>query len=114
MSNRIIISLIIFLIISFFYLAYTEQSQRNSGDWWALYFENPKSDNLDFVIENHSDKTNFHWEILADKEAIKNDDIKIMKSDKKSINITDLNDSNKKITILVSNGDGKKEIYKTR
>ncbi len=115
MNNRIIISsLIIFLIISFYYLAYVEQKQRDSGDWWALYFDNPKSDNLNFVIENHRDKINFHWDILADKDKLKEGDVNIMKGDKKSIDISDLNISNKKITVAVSNGGEKKEIYKTR
>jgi hypothetical protein len=115
LNNKTIISaLIIFLAISFFYLAYTEQKQLNSGDWWALYFENPKSDNLNFVIENHSDKTNFHWEIMAEKEKMKEGNVNITKGDKKSIDISDLNISNKKITVLVSSGDEKKEIYKNR
>jgi hypothetical protein len=113
LSNKIIIpALIIFLIISFFYLAYTEQYQRNSGDWWALYFENPKSDNLNFVIENHSGKTNFHWEVSADKEKIKEGGISVAKGStwKSGFQVTGNND--KKITIEVLNGDEKKEIYK--
>lgn len=113
MNNKTIIrALIIFLIVSFFYIAYTEQKQHSTGDWWALYFNDPKSKNLDFVIENHSDKTNFHWEVLADKDKLKEGNVNVVKNDKKSIDISDLNISNKKITIIVSSGGEKKDIYK--
>lgn len=113
MNNKIIITfLIIFLIASFFCLAYAEQNQYKESDFWALYFSDPKDSNLNFIIENYGDKTNFHWEILADKDKIDEGNITIFKGNKEIINLSELGDENKKITIIVSDGDKKKEIYK--
>jgi hypothetical protein len=77
-----------------------------------LYFENPKNDNLYFVIENHSDNTNFHWEVLADNNKVKEDNIIISKGSTWKSDFQALESNNKKITIAVSSGDEKKEIYK--
>ncbi len=113
MNNKIIIVfLIIFLAASFLYLAYIEQSRRGEGSFWSLYFADPKSDNLNFTIENHSNKNNFHWEVLADKDKIKEGDIKIAKGSawESSFQVADID--GKKIAIIVSDGDNKKEIYK--
>lgn len=115
MSSKIIISLlIIFLIASFLYLAYIEQNQRGEGNFWVLYFADPKSGNLNFVIENHSDKNNFHWEVLADKEKINEGDENIAEGStwKRGFQVADTD--GKKITIIVSDGENEKEIYKTR
>ncbi len=114
MSNKIIIStIIIFLVASFAYLSYTERMQNNydvDKNWWVIYFAEPKGDNLDFIIENHSDKNNFHWEILADKDKIKEGDIKIANTWKPGFQAADY--GNKKITVTVSDDENKKEIYK--
>ncbi len=115
MNNKIIIAfLIIFLIASFLYLAYIEQSRRGEENFWVLYFADPKSDNLNFIIENHSDKNNFHWEVLADKEKIKEGDENIAEGStwKRGFQVADID--GKKITIIVLDGENKKEIYKTR
>ena len=115
MSNKsTIIPLIIFLALSCIFLSYTQTKQQSpqSQNWWVIYFANPKDESLNFVIENNSDQTNFHYEILSDKEKIKEADIKIDKGVKKEIPI-DINAAgNKKITIQVNVSDDKKEIYK--
>lgn len=116
-NKKIFAFLIIFLIASFFYLAYIEQKQQDSDyqkNWWVLYFEDPKSDNLNFVIENHGDKNNFHWEVFKDKEKIEEGDIKIAKSSTWKSGFQAADYDNKKISIIVSNGENKKEIYKNR
>jgi hypothetical protein len=114
MNKKIIIILVIFLIISFFYLAYVEKKQAdlNNKNFWVLYFSDPKSDNLDFVIENHSHNTNFHWEVLADENKINSGDITIVKGStwKSNFQVADIN--NKKITISVLSDNEKKELYK--
>ncbi len=113
-ENGIILSLIVFITVSFLYLAYTEQKQcdLNSYNVWELYFEDPKSDDLNFVIENHSLKTNFHWKVSIDTEKFKEGDAKITKGQSVKIDLSNLEFINKKITIIVINGDEKKEIYK--
>ncbi len=115
MNNKIIITfLIIFLTASFLYLAYIEQGRRGEENFWVLSFADPKGVNLDFVIENHSNDNNFHWEILADKEKIKEGNVKITKNSAWESGFQEASYGDKKITIVVSDGDNKKEIYKTR
>lgn len=116
MNNKIIILAIsFFLLISFVYLSLTEKRQAdiNTKNVWMTYFENPKDSSLDFTIENHSSNTEFHWQILSDKDVIKNGDAVISngKTQKISANIPDT--ANKKIIITVSTGEEKKEIYKS-
>ncbi|MFA5776841.1 MAG: hypothetical protein WC906_00110 [Parcubacteria group bacterium] len=115
--KKIIIALIIFLILSFGFLAYAEtrQASPQSQNWWVIYFANPKNDNLNFVIENNSDQTKFHWAVLSDKDILKEADVEIAKGAKKEINLTKSdfgNLSNKKISITVVADNEKKEIYK--
>jgi hypothetical protein len=126
MSNKpIILSLIIFLLFSFGFLAYTETKQQSpaSQNWWLIYFSSPKDKNLDFVVENNSDQTNFHYEVSDGASKLKEADINIVKGEKKEIKTAfassdakALEDkeaaADKKITIRVSAGDDSKEIYK--
>lgn len=112
-SNKsIIISLIILLGISFLYLACTETSQQSSQpqNWWVVYFENPKDNSLDFVIENNSNEKNFHWEILEENNKLAEGKIEIAKGEKKSIPVN--NFKKNKITIKVLAGQETREIYK--
>ena len=116
MNNRsIIISLIIFLLLSFGFLAWTENKQQSpaSQNWWVVSFSNPKDNSLDFVIENNSNDTAFQYEILEDKNSIKKDTVEIAKGTKKEIPVTIENTEDKKITIRVSAGSDRKEIYKS-
>ncbi|HRY82174.1 MAG TPA: hypothetical protein P5232_00495 [Candidatus Moranbacteria bacterium] len=114
MKNKLIISAVIFsFLLSASLLSWNEkkQSDENVGkNWWSLYFVEPKSDVFDFVIENHSDKNNFEWTILSDKEKIKEGAFEIKKGEKGRINFS--LSSDKKITIQVISGNEKKEIYK--
>lgn len=85
-------------------------------NWWALYFENPKSDDLDFVIENHSDKTSFHYVLTVGNDKIKEEDISINKGETKKLSFGDSLklsfEKNKKTTVQVISGEERKEIYK--
>lgn len=117
MSNKTIIySLIIFLAASFVFLSFIEQRQQDynyNKSWWVLYFNDIKSDDLHFVIENHSDKNKFHWSIIKGKnKPSREDDIEIKKGEKKTIKLDVAEYKDKKITIRVSDGENKKEIYK--
>jgi hypothetical protein len=118
MSNKtIIIFLASFLFLSFGFLAYTEtrQASPQSQNWWVIYFANPKDSSLDFMIENNSDQTTFHYTVSSDKDVLKEADIEINKGVKQEINLTKsdfANLSNKKITIRITASDENKEIYK--
>ncbi|HEX7586115.1 MAG TPA: hypothetical protein VF390_00545 [Patescibacteria group bacterium] len=114
-NNKIIIFFVALFLLSAIYLSYAEQKQAdpNAGkNWWALSFVEPKSNSLSFTIENHSDKNNFHWQVLEEKNILDEGDISINKGDQTDIVVPTENISNKKIIIQVSDGKDKKDIYK--
>ena len=115
-NNIIILATILFFILSASSLAWIEKKQSNENegkDWWALYFTEPKSDSLNFVIENHSNENNFHWEISYGGDKIKKGNSNIKKGSALQLNShLNIEPENKKIIIQVISGDKKKEIYK--
>ena len=118
MNNKtIIISLTIFLALSFIFLSYTQTKQQSpqSQNWWVVYFSDPKSDDLNFVIENNSNETSFHWEASAGKSVFEQKDIEIRKGEKKNIEIAKPDTEsfgNIRFNIAVSANNESKEIYK--
>jgi len=115
-QRKIIIFILALFILSSAYLLWTAKNMNDPDyqkNWWALYFENPKSDNLSFVIENHSDKTSFHYTLTAGNDKIEEKDVLVNKGEIKKLSFGDsLKLSFGKITIQVISGDEKKEIYK--
>lgn len=114
-DNLASIMLMLGLAASFMYLDRIEKSQQDldyGKNWWSLYFQNPKDNSLDFTIENHSDSTNFKWEVYIEKNKVRYDEISINKGTKKAIRVTTEQMSDKKILIRVSDGSQTKEIYK--
>jgi len=105
------------ILVSSVYLSWVEKNQAdlNLGkNWWTLSFDNPKSSDLSFTIESHSNKNTFHWTVLtAGKTILKEGDATIQKGSVADINLNDqeLNIVGK-IMIDVTNGMDKKEIYK--
>lgn len=117
MKNKLIIlTTIFFFILSASSLAWIEKKQSDENEnknWWALYFAEPKSDSLNFVIENHSNENNFHWEISYGGDKIKEGNSSVKKGSALQLNSRlNIEPKNKKITIQVISGDKKKEIYK--
>ena len=114
-SKKIIIFLIVLFIITSAYLFFID-SRGNSLDyqknWWVIYFDSPKGDSIDFVIENHSDMNSFHWEVLDGKNIFFEDDAQVQKGNSQKIIVQTGNMVDKKITIQVSDGKENKEIYK--
>ncbi|MDO8529378.1 MAG: hypothetical protein Q7S18_01790 [bacterium] len=112
-SKIIIIFLIVFLIASFGFLAYTESNQQNpqNQNWWVVYFQNPKDESMNFTIKNNSDQKNFHWEVLKDKNKIQKGDVEIEKGNKEIVEIN-LDKPENKITVKITSENESKEIYK--
>ena len=101
-----------FLASSVWLFLISNKYQSGYGaDWWAVYFENPKDASLNFVIENHSNQNNFHWDIISGTDKIKSGDISVVKGSTWTSNVQ-IEGSNKKITVVITAGDEKKEIYK--
>jgi hypothetical protein len=115
MQKKIISFLIVLFVLSSAYLLWTAKNYNDPDyqkNWWAIYFEDPKLDDPNFVIENHSDQINFHYNILDGSNKIGEKDISIGKGETKHVKIENINLINKKITVQVISGDEKKEIYK--
>ncbi len=111
----IILSLVLFFILSSIWLFFISAKYLDSdydSAWWAIYFVDPKSQNMNFIIENHFSDTNFHWEISSNNIKINESDVMIAKGEIKMIPIFMDNMQNKKITLTVITNNDKKEIYK--
>lgn len=112
-QKKIIFFLIVLFVAGSAWLSYASYKfvDPNVGkNWWTISFESPTGKNLDFMIENHSDSTDFHWAVLG-VQKLQEGDEKIAKGETKHIPIGDDFDA-EKITIEVILGDEKKDIYK--
>jgi hypothetical protein len=114
-ESRIILFFVIFFIFSSLFLAVIG-TQKGSPDyeksWWSVYFSNPKSNDLAFVIENHSSETDFHWEVFIGKTAFDSGDLVLKIGEQKQLNPQMENKNLGKITIKISTKKTSKEIYK--
>lgn len=109
----IFITILLFGSFSFLSFKQYQQSDPNlNKDWWSLYFENPKGNDLDFMIENHSNNDTFAIEIYSQNTKISETTKTIAKgaSFRFPIKSEDLTD--RKITISVKSNDQTREIYK--
>lgn len=113
-QKKLIIFITLLFVLSASYLSYvSDRSLRSDAGkkWWAIYFEDPKSDSLNFTIENHSARNNFHWEILDDNQKVREGDVEIETGGSKKIS-PDIQNPAGKNSVVVSSGSDKKEIYK--
>ncbi|KKP68776.1 MAG: hypothetical protein UR66_C0003G0041 [Candidatus Moranbacteria bacterium GW2011_GWE1_35_17] len=110
-QKSILISLTIFIIISFSFLAILEKKQHQIKDNWFLYFENIEDASPNFTIENYSKTGNFTWEIFINDSKVKEDSAQVLNNNKKNVSI-DKPLGVKSIKIVVSYSKDKKEIYK--
>jgi hypothetical protein len=113
-SKAIIISTIVIFFMSSLFLAWSEKRQSDENfqkDWWVLSFDEPRGSDINFTIANHSQKTSFHWEVISGAEKMSEGEARIAKGSiwKSDIKTGDLTG---KITIRISVGSDKKEIYK--
>jgi hypothetical protein len=112
----LIFSAILFAV-SAVWLSYASQRHMDPNyqkNWWSLSFSDPKGRSMDFIISNHSPQTTFHWQILADKTVVNENDVAIAKGESKTVPVITTDFQDKKITILVTHisDSDKKEIYK--
>jgi hypothetical protein len=114
-QKKIITFITVFFILGSGFLFWKSENltdPKKSGNYWAVYFVEPKKDDVDFAIENYSGKTDFRWEILEDGKKISEGDAKVERGDQKNIRNNIDASNGKKIIIQVSSGDEKKDIYK--
>lgn len=115
-SKKIIFFFIILFILSSIGLFCAEKYYKNSADnnWWVVYFENPKSEDLNFIIESNTASGNFKWELWQEERKIKEGNELINKGDEKTIRVENIlpNNSESKNSIKIFFNNEKKEIYK--
>lgn len=118
-EKKVIFFVGIFIFVSFSYLFYSEQKQTNStggSGGWAVYFENPKSQDLTFTIENNGKTKKIHWkELSQDNGAIlKEGDVWLSAGQKKTVSLkgADISSGEKIIIEVLDENGEKKEIYK--
>ena len=84
-----------------------------SKDWFSINFVDPRTDNANFVLENFTSQSDFHWEALAGKEKLADGVVQVAPENKKEITVDINNRKAERLTIRVSSGkDGVQEIYK--
>lgn len=97
------------------YLFARSNNYKTVPNWWTLSFTDPKSNDLNFVIENFGDNANFHWELLQDRNKLFESDVQIKTGEKRELSPRDSETNsleNNKYTIWVSSNGETKEVYK--
>jgi hypothetical protein len=118
MKNKmIILSVVLSFLVGSCFLFLIERKKTDENyqkNWWSVYFTDPKSESLNFVIENHSDKNDFVWELSdGQNKSLKKDRLKIEKGGKKTINLpTDLPSQGKMIITVTDTVSHQKQVYK--
>lgn len=110
---------IIGFLIFFFVLSSAWLFEKNAlglnpdykKDWWVIYFQEARGNNLSFVLENHSTSRDFRWEVISDDVLFQNGEVQVASGGKKNIEI-ELKNPQKKISVRVSDERERKEIYK--
>jgi hypothetical protein len=119
MSSKIIIIATIILLIVSFSILFVIETRNHSYDykksWSVVYFENPRDNSLNFVIENHQgENANYGYKIFIGDDKVIDDNVEIEAAAKQKIspilNGGKLNDG--KIMIVVGFKDAEYKIYK--
>ncbi len=117
-QQKIIIAFIVFLFIaSSLYLFYANEREMNydfNKNWWLAYFNEPRDQSVNFILENHSDSSVFDYEIMIGKNKIYEEKIFLEKGSFLKIDLDKKikNAENEKITIRISDKKTIQEIYK--
>lgn len=117
MSQKFLIS-IFFLLFTCSALVLFWQSDReldpNQGkNWWTLSFAVPEQkESLSFIVENHSDQTQFEYTISVGKNVILRELFTAPQREKTTVTPPSIIPQSERVKISVSAGNDKKEIYR--
>jgi hypothetical protein len=119
MSSKIIIIATVILLILSFSILFVIEAKNHSYDykksWSVAYFENPRDNSLDFVIENHQgEKAKYGYKILIGSDKVIDDNVEIEAAAKQKISpiISGDKSNNGRVTIVVGYKDAEYKIYK--
>lgn len=114
-KNLIAFSCLLFACSALFLFWQNEREldpDRNKS-WWTLSFAVPQtSTDLSFTIMNHSDQTEFRYEVTASKEVLATETFSVKRGTELTITPPLTAEPDKRTTITVSTEKGKKEIYR--
>jgi len=113
-EKKFIYTSLIMLLISIIFLAWLgnqKMSGNQKSNWWSAYFDSTEKVPMTFVIENHSNGSQFKWELYEGKNQVESGtaDVQIGKK----VQITPKMDIARNVdyTLIISNQNGSKEIY---
>ncbi|MFZ2187742.1 MAG: hypothetical protein WAV46_03920 [Candidatus Moraniibacteriota bacterium] len=82
-------------------------------NWWTLSFVLPKQEeNLGFVVENHSDQTDFRYEITVGRETILKEAFIAKRGERTTVTPPSITKQSERVKITVTAGNDRKEIYR--
>lgn len=119
MSSKIIIIATLFFLIVSFSILFVIEAKNHDPDykksWSVVYFENPRDNSLDFVIENHQgEKIKYDYKVLVnDKKEIAGE-IEVEKGAKQEISpiLSDEKLEQGKVMIIISRKEMDYKIFK--
>lgn len=112
-TQLIVFSTLLFAVCSLFLFWQNERGlDQNLGkDWWILAFTDPMNEsNPTFTVENHSLYTEFRYVISEEKTVLTTESFSLKRGE--STTITPPTSEGGKVTITVTTGTQKKEIYR--
>lgn len=90
-----------------------ELNPDQGKSWWTLSFATPQDQtSLAFTIENHSDTTEFLYQITADKKTLFEENISVERGQQTVVRPTLVPQQNLRTSIIVTAKNEKKEIYR--
>lgn len=82
-------------------------------NWWTLSFAAPEErTNLDFIIENHSQETEFHYQIVAGKEILLEQSVSVGRSSAATVTLALPASTDARTTVRVTASGETQEIYR--
>lgn len=115
-QKHLIIGLFLFFTATTVFLFWQNNHELDPDqgkNWWTFSFTAPeREESLSFFIENHSDKTNFQYEVAVGKEVISKDTFIAKPGEKTTVTLPFIAKQKERVKITVTTGNEKKEIYR--
>jgi hypothetical protein len=115
-QKSLLILFIIFFATSALFLFWQNDRELDPDqgkNWWTLSLTSPEQEaSLGFVIENHSNQTNFQYEIFVGRDMILQDTLVAKSGEKTSVTPPSIAKQTERVKITVTAGNEKKEIYR--
>lgn len=117
MTHKRLLTVSIFLFalsaLFLFWQSDRELDPDQGKNWWTLSFALPKQEeSLNFDIENHSDQSDFSYEVSVGKEIISKETFVAKRGERTTILVPSIKKQIERVKITVTAGTEKKEIYR--